>query len=108
MSVVTEVTNAVSLGPEPNDGCNVTVMRFGVMPPEGKPDPVTLTRVTPGSAAAGEVAGLNVTVVVTWDSSAGAGVNSRHRKQLRNGFRKRMGVLRKFTTFYIPPARNAV
>jgi hypothetical protein len=58
--VVTDCTTAVIAGPELT-GARVTVKSAGPIVPDGKPVPVTLTNVTPGSAAPGVVAAVNVT-----------------------------------------------
>ena len=59
-SVVTDCTTAVMAGPE-LVGVRATVTSLGPIVPAGKPLPVTLTNVTPGSAAAGVAADVNAT-----------------------------------------------
>jgi hypothetical protein len=64
-TVVTAVAWVATAAP-PVAGVSVTVTFAAAIVPTGKFDPVTLTLVTPGSAALGEVLGKSVTAIGLW------------------------------------------
>jgi hypothetical protein len=72
----------------------MTLTKAGVMLPEGKPEPVTLINVTPGSPALGAVTGLKVIEMpgeVEEVSARTNGTSSKKRRELETCLSERIG-----------------